>query len=126
MFFRVSLTDLKLAGYSVVDVESTPNQLTDFKLSVTLGGAEVIINTCSVASGSDFPYNYLAFASVCGFFQVKLSNILNDDELSETLEKVLNEKLPTIVNNIAASLEPFVSPIVKSAINIILSETDSE
>lgn len=126
MFFRVSLTDLKLAGYGVVDVESTPNQLTDFKLSVTLGGAEVIINTCSVASGSDFPYNYLAFVSVCGFFQVKLSNILNDDELSETLEKVLNEKLPTIVNNIAASLEPFVSPIVQSAINIILSETDSE
>lgn len=126
MFFRVSLTDLKLAGYGVVDVESTPNQLTDFKLSVTLGGAEVIINTCSAASDSDFPYNYLAFVSVCGFFQVKLSNILNDDELSETLEKVLNEKLPTIVNNIAASLEPFVSPIVQSAINIILRETDSE
>ncbi|KAJ8916152.1 hypothetical protein NQ315_016291 [Exocentrus adspersus] len=93
----VDLKDLKLAGYAVVDTDSEPNQLTDFDLLVTLDSAEV-----------------------------DLKNILNDDELTESLNTVLNENLPTMVNSIAKSLQPIVSPIVQSAINIILRHTEPD
>ncbi|MDR5316215.1 JHBP domain-containing protein, partial [Salmonella enterica subsp. enterica serovar Typhimurium] len=53
---KISLTELKLAGYAVVDTSVEPNQLTDFKLLASLGGSEV-----------------------------ELTNILNDDELTENL-----------------------------------------
>ncbi|XP_018561372.1 uncharacterized protein LOC108903622 [Anoplophora glabripennis] len=88
---KIDLIDLNLAGYAVVDTTVEPNQLTDFKFLTTISGSKA-----------------------------ELTNIINDDEVTEELTKVLNEQLPTIVQNVAVILEPAASPIVQSFINIIL------
>ncbi|KAJ8916173.1 hypothetical protein NQ315_016312 [Exocentrus adspersus] len=91
---KLGLNGLELGGYAVVDTSSSPHKVTDFQLLVTLDGAEV-----------------------------DLTGILNDDALTDKLNNLLGEQLPTIVNDIAKQLEPALSPLIKSIINIIIRAT---